>query len=236
MTAGIWQARSKQQAQKPLTEKELAGYRQWLAELAEEAAEPGGDPTTCDREVAEYFSLKTSCGKQVYESFSDAELLEIVIKLIDHHGHKLNYANVYCIYKTYLRKRFGNLPDVASKARTELKLRKNKERWPPDWQERVSLQALLDAPRNRRSSPRQADLEFLNRLCEASKRSGYPPNLTGTERQRISRMGLGSLKFVLETMGIPCLDKIELRHIKRYWDEERKKSAGQPIEEDVEHE
>lgn len=241
MAADIWRTdpkkRAKQQTQDTtaLTEKELAGYRQWLAELAEEALGPGGDPTTCDEEIYQYFSLRTSCGKQVYDSYSDEELLDVLVQMMDHHGHKVNGHDIYCVYKDYLRKRFGTMPDAISKARRRLKLRKDQERWPPDWPERVSLQALLDAPRNRMRSPSQEDLAFLNKLCEAARRTGYPPNLTADDRRRLNHMKLGGCKFILETMGIPCLERIARKHMMRYWHIERKKRSEHPAEGEKEH-
>lgn len=242
MAADIWRTDPKRQAKQQmqgtaaLTEKELAGYRQWLAELAEEALEPGGDPTFCDEEVYPYFSLRTSCGRQVYDSYSDEELLEVLVRMMDHHGHRVNGHDIYCIYKDYLRKRFGTMPDAISKARGRLKLRKNQMRWPPDWPERVSLQVLLDAPRNRTRSPSQEDIAFLNRLCETARRTGYPPELTKDDRRRLDHMKLGGCKFILETMGIPCLGRIARKHMIQYWRTERRKLSEHSAEEEKKHE
>ena len=66
-----------QQKKQALTARELAGYRQWLAELDQEAREEGGDPSLRDPELRRYFDPHTPCGRQVYESYTDGELLDL---------------------------------------------------------------------------------------------------------------------------------------------------------------
>lgn len=49
---------------KMLTPKEIRGYRQWLAELDEEARAADGNFNTCDAEVWECFDAQSDIGKQ----------------------------------------------------------------------------------------------------------------------------------------------------------------------------
>lgn len=78
--------------QQKLAEKELAGYRQWITELEEEARQTGGDLTLCDGEVWQYFDPGKPLGYQIYRSYSDEELLDILIKTMNHQGRTPDYS------------------------------------------------------------------------------------------------------------------------------------------------
>ena len=91
-----------------MTEKELFGYRQWLAELNSEAAEESGDFNSCDPEVWEQFDPESSCGSQIYHSFRDEELLDVVIATMGRQGRKPRFDRIHIIYRRYLRLRFGS--------------------------------------------------------------------------------------------------------------------------------
>ena len=71
-----------------LTKRQLEGYRQWIAELDEESRKLGGGSESCDSELYRYFAPDQVVGRQVYESFSDEELLDIMIRTMHHQGHK----------------------------------------------------------------------------------------------------------------------------------------------------
>ncbi len=60
---------------------------------------------------------------------------------------------------------------------------------------------------------------LFRRLCETARETGLPPELTQPEKDMLDRFG--SRKRLLETMGIPSLKGSELRHMTRYWEEER---------------
>ena len=72
-----------------LTEKEAAGYRQWLSELDEESREEQGTSRQAmDSDLWRIFDPKGNIGRQIYESYTDEALLEAVVVTMDHPGHK----------------------------------------------------------------------------------------------------------------------------------------------------
>ena len=169
------------QEKNALTAKELAGYRQWLAELDQEAREEGGDPARRDPELARYFDPRTPCGQQVYESYTDGELLDILIRTMERPGHSPRYEEVYCFYLDYIRLRFQGLNNAKELARGRLKRQELRKRWPPDWHERVTAEPVVEQLRRRgRSGP---ELE----LPGASARSAGEPACRRSSRRRSGR-------------------------------------------------
>ena len=206
-----------------LTARELAGYRQWLAELDQEAREEGGDPARRDPELRRYFDPYTPCGRQVYESYTDGELLDILIRTMERPGHSPRYGEVYCFYLDYIRLRFQGLNNAKELARGRLKRRELRKRWPPDWHERVTAEPVVEQLRRRgRSGP---ELELPRRICESCRKTGLPPELTAEERQALERLGCGDAASVLRCMGIPVVNKTLMRHLRRYWQEAREKQT-----------
>ena len=104
-----------------LTKKQIQGYRQWLSELDEEAREPGGNLLVCDPEVWQCFNPHKSTGYQVYMSYSDEELLDVLLKTMDRPGHNPDYSDLYCVYKQYLRCRFGSFGTAKKQAKVRMK-------------------------------------------------------------------------------------------------------------------
>ena len=204
-----------------LTEKELNSYRQWLEELDEEAQEPGGNPQTCDKEVWEYFNPCGDIGAQIYNSFSDNELLEFLLKHMDKPGHKVPFKNIYCIHKQYLRRRFGDLRCAANLATKRRKQIIDEERWPWDWPERVSPHPLLEMLDQRHRTILPEDLIMIERICREAKQTGLPPKLSVGERERLDK--LYNSKMALELMGIPALKDSALLHMKCYWAEQKRR-------------
>lgn len=206
-----------------LTARQIAEYRQWLKELDQEAHEPGGDVTRCDPEIWSDFDPSRPTGRQIYESYSDAELLDILIRTMQRPGHSPRFEEVYCIYKKYLHKRFEGLHNAKDRAKTRMKLLQNQEKWPPDWPEHVSTEPLLEKLRERGKNISKEDLVLLTRLCEEARRTGLPPVITPSVRQRLER--LYGCTQTLELMGIPHLNKTALKHMQRYWCAVRKQAA-----------
>ena len=221
---------------KKLSEKELAGYRQWLCELDEEAREPGGDLSEIDEEVWESFNPKGSVGVQIYESYSDDELLSFVLATMNHPGHKPRFDEIYCVYKQYLRLRFGNLDKAKSLARTRRKQMEEEARWPPDWPERVSPQPFIQKYAKSGHPLSEEDILLLQKICDHAVKSGFPPtekNLSPAAKEFFKQHG-GSWQRGLLLMGIPALNKMALKHLHRYWSQERRKNGGMKIEENNE--
>ena len=202
-----------------LTSKELAGYRQWLAELDEEAHAPGGQLHEIDSELRSVFRPKGPVGKQIYRSYTDEELLDILIRTMNHHGHKPRFEEVYGIYLDYLRQRFGNLSTAKELARRRMRRLRLMEKWPADWPERVSAEGLLKSENRQTKEFSTEERALLLRLCETAGETGYPPVLTPDEIQIFNRHG-GWIR-VLEAMGIPALKDADARYMARYWAEQR---------------
>ena len=68
-----------------LTEKELKSYRALLENLDEKAHQPGEDLTICSKGAWAVFNPEQLPGKQIYNSFSDGELLDVVIYTMNNH-------------------------------------------------------------------------------------------------------------------------------------------------------
>ena len=209
--------------EQPLTARQLEGYRQWLRELDAEAREAGGSLQECDSELERYFLPETRCGRQVYESFTDEELLDILIQTMERPGHSPRYEAVYCIYLKYIKLRFRGLHNAKTLARGRMKRRELEQRWPPDWPDRVTsepVEALLRSRGYREDAP---EMELPRELCASCRKSGLPPELTAEEQQKLERLGCGDAPSVLRRMGIPALNKRTLRHLTRYWKTQREK-------------
>lgn len=204
---------------KRLSKRELEGYREWLAELNEEAHMPGGDLSKCDKDLHKYFDTQGYIGRQVYESFSDDELLDIMIPVLQVSGAQAQQAKLYCIYKAYILKRFHKYTEAKDKARARMKLLADQRRWPPDWHTRVSAEPLLEKLRQKGKKVTPEDMALLERLCAEARDTGKPPYISLSIRKRLDK--LYNQKLALELMGIPVLSQTALKHMQRYWDQGR---------------
>lgn len=217
---GIMSIQGKPPSQgRPLTEKELASYRRQLAELDEAAHRPGGDLSRCDTATWDIFDPNGWRGRQIYDSFSSEELLDVVIRTMAHRGHKPDYNDIYCVCLRYLRRRFGNLAEVTEQAKRRMR---NEQQWPIDWPERVSVTPILE--KRWREPPDETELALLKDLCRRARETGMTPELTPEEKARLNKFG--GAGQVMKMMGIPILRGSELRHLKKYWQEEREKQAA----------
>ena len=206
-----------EQEEMVLSEKELNSYRQWAAELQEESQQPGGS-CSCDPEVWEYFNPAFPCGKQIYESFTDEELLDVVLSTMERPGHSPQFQEIHEIYRRYLSRRFGSLSRVKEAARIRYKRRRDEQRWPWDWPERVSSAAALDYCRQRGLSLSREEQTLLEHLCQVARYTRLPPVLSQAQIHCLQR--LGGLRQMLELMGIPRLERSALKHMRFYWQEQ----------------
>lgn len=205
------------------TQKELESYRQWLAELDEEAHGPGGDLRKRDDDIWTIFNPAHWSGQQIYESFTDEELLDIVIRTMNHHGHRPDFEDIHYIYLKYLKDRFGSQDKIKVLAKTRLKNLRNEQAWPVDWPDRVSPAPVLEHPKKHPFT--EDDAAMLKNICERVHRSASLPDLTPEEKARLDK--LGGVNRILKEMGIPALKERELLHMKKYWQEERKRQAAE---------
>lgn len=95
-----------------LTETELERYRRELARLAEnDAAEWEETDPSCRR-----FAPDSPRGCQIYESYSDEELLDLLRGIARRLGRSPAQHEVFCVYRCYLRARFKNWPTALRRA------------------------------------------------------------------------------------------------------------------------
>ena len=202
------------QAEKVLSEKELTGYRQWAAELQEESQQPGGS-CRCDPEVWEYFNPAFPCGKQIYESFTDEELLDVVLPTMERPGHTPRFQEIHEIYRRYLARRFGDLSRAKELARIRYKRRRDEQRWPWDWPERVSAEPALNYCRQRGLCLSREELALLKHICQMARYTRMPPALSQAQIRCLQR--LGGVRQTFELMGIPRLERGALKYMRFYW-------------------
>ena len=209
-----------QRAERPeaaLSEKELKGYRRWAAQLQEESREPGGS-CSCDPEVWEFFDPAFSTGKQIYESFTDEELLDVMIATMNRPGHTPQFQEIHELYRRYLSRRFGDLARAKRAARIRYKQLRDESRWPWDWPDRVSPEPVLDRCRKRGISLSDKETALLEQLCRAARYTRMPPVLSSEEARCLQR--LGGARRTVELMGIPQLERSALRHMRSYWQQQ----------------
>lgn len=216
----------RKQEEKIVKEKELMGYRKWLAELDEEARE-NGEVSTCDADIWELFNFKHDVGRQVCLSFSKEELLDIMIQTIEPPGSKIHYEKMYCIYKHYVKVRFGDLEKASKEATIRRKQLKDQSMWPCDWPDRVSIEPFIEKMRLRKKQLTDDDIKLLERICRVAKETGIPPVLSASEEKRLN--ALQNWKYAFELMGIPALNKQARAHMLRYWEKEREAHSKEVV-------
>lgn len=202
-----------------LTPKQLEGYRQWLAELEEEARAAPAGLNRCDAEVWQYFRPDRPTGSQVYHSFYNEELLDILIGTMNRAKRSPHFGKVYTVYRCYLELRFHGMGNAKSQARLHIKQKKAERAWPADWPQRVSVEPLLSAMERRGTPLNPADREMLCKLCDAARETGLPPTVDRAVQSRLDRLcGCGN---ALRLMGIPTLGERSLRHMQAFWSSQR---------------
>ena len=205
-----------------LSPQEVTHYRQRLAELDRKAHEPGGDPSRCENTVWRFFNPPTLTGIQIYKSFSDDELLDIVIQTMGHQGHRPDFDSIYCVYLNYLKMRFGTQNEIKARAKDRMKQLKNERDWPFDWQKRVSVEKVLVQQRKKVTAE---DAVLLEKLCARAKAHSVPVEMSPEEKEQLNH--LGGCGNVLKMMGIPNFRGKDLQHMQQFWKTERRERMKQ---------
>ncbi len=192
----------------PLSPKQLQEYREWLAELAAEAAATG-EYGQCDPEVWAYFDPHTGTGEQILSSLTERELFEPVLATMDRPGHTPDFDRVYVIYRKYLSWRYGSMNVVKFRARTLYKQRAAKRLCPPDWPSRVSVAPLLEQYEAKGTPATAEQRTAVEAICEKVRKSGQPirpETLSNETRCLLNTLG-GSWRKAFTLMGIPVAEK-----------------------------
>ena len=89
--------------------EQLRSLREQLQRDAEKAkAEPEDDLRTDWLDPARWSKYMGEAGCALYKSFSDEELLNIIRRENETLGHVPAQKEVFCVYRDYIRRRFGN--------------------------------------------------------------------------------------------------------------------------------
>ena len=93
------------------SQTELYKYREMLSGLAS-SAERANVLLHCDTGTWNNFDPRTPRGRQIYNTYTDDELLTVVRRTAGRLGRPPGSTEVYCIYVRYLRYRFGTWPEI----------------------------------------------------------------------------------------------------------------------------
>lgn len=94
----------------------LEHARMALRKMDEEARSMGGEPGRCEREVWSRFSPDSVQGKQIYESFSDEELLKLLRERYEQTGRIPKRSETCYVHWQYIKRRFGSWTQALQKA------------------------------------------------------------------------------------------------------------------------
>lgn len=100
------------------TEQEVRRAKKQLAQQAAEALRQGNPEMGSERgsELIHLFSTSEPSGKQIYKSFSDGELLDVLRARTKELGHIPAQKEVFWVYRSYLRMRFEKWPYALKQA------------------------------------------------------------------------------------------------------------------------
>lgn len=141
-----------------LTPQEAERYRNMIQEWAQQAPERPADRGEQCIPYA-FLTLSSGLGRAIYASYSDEALLEILRDTASHIGHVPTQNEVFSLYRTYLKARFGTWPGALRAA--GMRRLPMPDLTMPDW-----AQVLLEEP------------EICSALEDVAYRRcrlGYPP-------------------------------------------------------------
>lgn len=95
---------------------ELARRRAWLGELAAACTDAADDRKTAPEEISAAFALAETGGVQVYESYTDEELLNVLRSAAIRLGHSPSQREVFWVYRGYIKQRFEKWPYALQRA------------------------------------------------------------------------------------------------------------------------
>lgn len=93
--------------------EEIQSHRKRLNRLAQILKAQSIDENTfqyCTPELWKLYDGTNPAGRAIYKSFSDGELLAILNAAALELGRALKQNEIYCVYRQYIRLRFGNWP------------------------------------------------------------------------------------------------------------------------------
>ncbi|MCI7472600.1 MAG: hypothetical protein MSB10_02845 [Clostridiales bacterium] len=202
-----------------MTKDDLSRARQELERRNAVSRVNGFETEWCEAWVWQYYHPDGVRGRQIYRSYSDEELLDILIPVMDQPGHKPQFDRVHHIYKLYLTRRFQDLRRAKDKARARRKALEQQAKWPPDWPEAVSSEPVYRRIGEQGKEITEQDRAAIESLCEQVRQTRLPPELSDPVCQPLKKYC--GIKKALEMMNIPALNKTERRFMLRYWQKKR---------------
>ncbi|MEG2420468.1 MAG: hypothetical protein RR949_01735 [Oscillospiraceae bacterium] len=89
---------------------EIVRRKAWLLGLAQACANPETTWRDAPEEVRAAFALSEISGMQVYESFTDEELLDLLRSAAHRLGHSPSQKEIFWVYRSYIKQRFVKWP------------------------------------------------------------------------------------------------------------------------------
>lgn len=202
-----------------MTKSELSRARQELERRCALTRENGFESEWCEPWIWQYYRPDHVKGQRIYQSYTDDELLDFMIAVMDSPGNTPQLERLHKICKLYLNRRFQNLSQAKAKARARKKALAQQKRWSPDWPKHVNAEPLYCWIREQGKELTEADRTVIEGICENARRTGLPPEMESSECRYLKKFC--GFKKALELMNIPPLSKRELRSMIPYWKENR---------------
>lgn len=198
-----------------MTREELGRARQELERRCALARENGFEAEQCEAWVWQYYHPDGVRGRQIYQSYSDEELLDILLAVMDRPGGRPQLDRLHHVFRLYLNRRFHDLSQAKAQARARKKALEQQEKWPPDWPERVAPEPLYRWIAEQGKEVSQQERSIIREICETARRTGLPPEMDSPECRCLTKFC--GVKKALELMNIPPLTKRDLRFMVPYW-------------------
>lgn len=202
-----------------MTWEELKRARQELERRYALSRENGFEAEWCESWVWQYYHPDGTTGRQIYLSYSDDELLDILIAVMDRPGNRPQLNRLHHVFRLYLNRRFQNLSQAKAKARTRKKSLEEQGKWPPDWPQRVTPEPLYRWIAEQGKEVSQQELSIIEEICKTACQTGLPPDMDSPECMCLKKFC--GVKRALELMNIPPLSKRDLRFMIPYWRKNR---------------
>lgn len=96
-----------------MLQEEIRAHKERLTQLAKTLRDTPQDGNTfhyCVPELWSEYDGTNKTGSQIYRSFTDGELLNMLKDAARSIGRAPRQNEIYCVYRQYIRLRFGNWP------------------------------------------------------------------------------------------------------------------------------
>ena len=155
-----------------MSKAEIMQARKILAQRNELTRRNGFEAELCDPQFRSYYHPDSPKGQQIYQSYSDEELLDILIAVMQHHGHSPQFDKIHHVYKLYLSKRFENLAQAKAKARARQKAIAQQDKWPSNWSEHIDPEPFYKWIQEKGQEVTEEDKCVIEAICDDARKTG----------------------------------------------------------------